>query len=209
MSARPRLKPSQAYDRKICNYASNGRARRFANSSAVVRHTRTVHLFCTRICDKPRALDPGLARKRSFFPVLTHRHIRTFSCGIYYASSTARQLAGRKTVDESTALSARGHDGRLGRADIGVHRGILLTRSGFDQWQWSALPQVATLLVPNLVGGPLGEEPGWRGYALPRLQRPRSCACCWPDYRRRCQAASPPLGEKYGLTRSSRLTKPT
>jgi membrane protease YdiL (CAAX protease family) len=48
---------------------------------------------------------------------------------------------------------------------------FFLTKSGFDRWQWSALLQIVTLFVPNLVGGPLGEEPGWRGYALPRLQR--------------------------------------
>jgi membrane protease YdiL (CAAX protease family) len=48
---------------------------------------------------------------------------------------------------------------------------FFMTKSGIERWQWSSLVQILTLFIPNLLGGPLGEEAGWRGFALPRLQR--------------------------------------
>ena len=48
---------------------------------------------------------------------------------------------------------------------------LFMTKSGFDRWEWAALAQIPIIFPRNLLGGPLGEEAGWRGYALPRLQR--------------------------------------
>ena len=45
------------------------------------------------------------------------------------------------------------------------------TRSGFDRWHWTALSEIVTMFPINLLGGPLGEEAGWRGFALTRLQQ--------------------------------------
>jgi membrane protease YdiL (CAAX protease family) len=45
-----------------------------------------------------------------------------------------------------------------------------VTQNGLGLWNWGSLARILPLLGPNLLGGPMFEEPGWRGYALPRLQ---------------------------------------
>ena len=42
-----------------------------------------------------------------------------------------------------------------------------MTAAEPDRLHWSALASVSVYNYSTLLGGPLGEEPGWRGYALP------------------------------------------
>ncbi len=46
----------------------------------------------------------------------------------------------------------------------------ILTRGTLSSLHWGVLLSGSVYSLSSLIGGPLGEEPGWRGFALPRLE---------------------------------------
>lgn len=96
------------------------------------------------------------------------------SCGPTVAALVTSRLANggyrafRLNVSWVRTLGA----GVLGVVLIVAAYAVLPASAVVDPWKlhWSALLSTRVYDVSTLLGGPLFEEPGWRGFALPRLE---------------------------------------
>jgi membrane protease YdiL (CAAX protease family) len=138
------------------------KAKRFANWQRIF-HSRTElvsfygYLFLLEKNPPPASLWLGTFGT-TFAALATHRVFEHNWRAVRLWSGLANLVIGI-AVGSSTVLIAA------------FTAAFFMTESGFDRWQWSSLLQIPALFIPNLLGGPLGEEAGWRGFALPRLQR--------------------------------------